>query len=110
MREEVLQTGPDADPHNYVVLGGMTHEWAMSALKRFTRINVFGANFELFWIKMPNSTPALTILKELAEKDGSSLKPKVDTEMEFTVENARKAFDTLRGRRTAGKIVLNVVK
>ena len=37
------------------------------------------------------------------------MKPNM-TESDFTEENTRKAFETLRGRRTAGKIVLNIVK
>ena len=106
MRADVLRTGPGADPHNYVVLGGSTGEWAIAALKRFTRINLYARNFELFWIKMPNSTPALQQLKELAERHG--LKPRVDSESRMTEESVRGALDILRGRRTAGKIVLSV--
>ena len=34
------------------------------------------------------------------------LKPKIDVQLPFSEESARKAFDTLRGRRTAGKIVM----
>jgi NADPH:quinone reductase-like Zn-dependent oxidoreductase len=105
MKDDVLNTG--GDKHNYIVLGGHTSEWAQAALKRFTKINTFASNFELFWIKMPNSTPALELIRDLAENKG--LKPKIDQTLEFTEENCRKVFDTLRGRRTAGKLVVSII-
>jgi hypothetical protein len=48
MRTDVFQTGPGANPHNYVVLGGSTGEWGIATLKRFTRVNLYARNFELF--------------------------------------------------------------
>ena len=45
-----------------------------------------------------------------AAKDGEvrPLRPKVDTTLAFSEDSARQAFDTLRGRRTAGKIVMEM--
>jgi hypothetical protein len=44
-------------------------------------------------------------LSGLCEK---GLKPKCDNVSDFTVENVRNAFNLLRGRRTAGKIVIEI--
>ncbi|GMH96343.1 hypothetical protein TrST_g1423 [Triparma strigata] len=110
MGPEVIKSGKGVDAHNYIVLGGGSLEWIAAGLKRFTSLNCFARNFELFWIKMPGCTSALEFIKELCDIDGGGgLKPNM-TESDFTEENTRKAFETLRGRRTAGKIVLNIVK
>ncbi|GMH67006.1 hypothetical protein TrLO_g5357 [Triparma laevis f. longispina] len=105
----VVKRGSGVDSHNYIVLGGASLEWTQAAIKRFTKLNIFAANFELFWIKMPGCTPALELIKELCDREGGGgLKPNM-SESEFSEENTRKAFETLRGRRTAGKIVLNIL-
>ena len=59
---------------------------------------------------MPNCTPYLNVLKELVEgKEGErQLVPKIDQELEWSEENVCMAFDALRSRRTAGKIVLKM--
>ncbi len=108
IRKQVLNTGRGADKHNYVVLGGASGEWGTALVKRFLKINLFPKNFELFWIKMPGSRPALEVLADLAECQGKGLRPKIDSLSDFSEENVRAAFETLRGRRTAGKIVLNI--
>ena len=71
-RERLLQI-PDRilrnpDLHNYVVLGGTSLEWIKAGIKRFISVNLFSKPFELFWIKMPNCTPYLNVLKELVER------------------------------------------
>ena len=71
-RERLLQI-PDRilrnpDLHNYVVLGGTSLEWIKAGIKRFISVNLFSKPFELFWIKMPNCTPYLNVLKELVEQ------------------------------------------
>ena len=113
MSPPVVATGRDADRHCYVVLGGATRHWAIALLKRFLGLNCFEAGFELFWIQMPGSR---TVLQQLSAFAGAAheghprpLKPKIDTKAEFSEAAARRAFDALRGRRTAGKIVMEVV-
>ena len=106
LRDQIL-INPDV--HNYVVLGGTPIEWTKAAIKRFTNLNFFSKSFELFWIKMPNSSPALYELKELAEReDGRNLRPKISQELDWSEENIRVAFDALRSRRATGKIVLKM--
>ena len=113
-RERLLQM-PDRilrnpDLHNYVVLGGTSLQWIKAAIKRFISVNLFSKSFELFWIKMPNCTPYLNVLKELVERPEGEcqLVPKIDQELEWTEESVCMAFDALRSRRTAGKIVLKM--
>ena len=59
---------------------------------------------------MPNCTPYLNVLKELVERpEGEGqLVPKIDQELEWTEESVCMAFEALRSRRTAGKIVLKM--
>ena len=76
-RERLLQI-PDRilrnpDLHNYVVLGGTSLEWIKAGIKRFISVNLFSKPFELFWIKMPNCTPYLNVLKELVERPEHSI-------------------------------------
>ena len=130
MAPPVIARGQGADGHNYVVLGGATRHWGIAGLKRFTGLNAFGKGFELFWIKMPGT--GLGVLQQLAAfadagngaeagaaaegAEGAAadsarprpLRPKVETKLEFSEAGARTAFDTLRGRRTAGKIVMEM--
>eukprot|EP01052_Picozoa_sp_SAG31_P034432 SAG31_NODE_4024_length_3655_cov_1.557087_2_plen_115_part_00 len=73
---------------------------------RFTRMNCFRTGFELFWIYMPTCGEPCTRMKEMA--DAGKLTPKVDKQLDFTEEGMREAFETLRGRRTAGKIVMKM--
>ena len=86
-RERLLQI-PDRilrnpDLHNYVVLGGTSLEWIKAGIKRFISVNLFSKPFELFWIKMPNCTPYLNLLKELVERPEGErqLVPKIDQEL-----------------------------
>lgn len=124
MSPPVIGRGKDFDGHNYVVLGGATRHWAKAGLKRFTSLNTFQSGFELFWIKMPGSVGVLKRLAAFADAapvtstEGSAaaeetavlrpLRPKVETRLDFSEAGARTAFDTLRGRRTAGKIVMEM--
>ena len=59
---------------------------------------------------MPNCTPYLNVLKELVEQPEGKrqLVPKIDQELEWTEESVSMAFEALRSRRTAGKIVLTM--
>ena len=113
-RERLLQISDqilkNPDLHNYVVLGGTTLQWIKAAIKRFISVNLFSKSFELFWIKMPNCTPYLNLLKELVERPEGEcqLVPKIDQELEWTEESVCMAFEALRSRRTAGKIVLRM--
>lgn len=113
MSPPVVAAGRGADGHCYVVLGGATGHWATALLKRFLGLNCFETGFELFWIKMPGSRAVLQQLTAFAgppvEGRPRPLKPKIDTKAEFSEAAARQAFDALRGRRTAGKIVMEVV-
>ena len=61
---------------------------------------------ELFWIKMPFAASALEALAAFA--DEGELKVKVQAVLPFTEAGCREAFDTLRGRRTVGKLVVDV--
>ncbi|KAH8046094.1 oxidoreductase [Aureococcus anophagefferens] len=90
---------------SYVVFGGATKDWLKAGLKRVARVNLFGS-MELFWIKMPFAASALEALAALADK--GELKVKVQAVLPFTDAGCREAFDTLRGRRTVGKLVVDV--
>jgi len=96
----------DGDRHNYVVFGGATRHWALAGLKRFTGLNCFGRGFELFWIKMPGSSKRLSRLAAWA--DEGNLRPTVAQTFAFDEAGVRGAFEALRSRRTAGKVVLDV--
>jgi len=61
---------------------------------------------ELFWIKMPFAASALEALAAFA--DEGELKVKAQAVLPFTEAGCREAFDTLRGRRTVGKLVVDV--
>ena len=52
----------------YVVLGGHPKEWIVAGVKRLTGIDFFAKNFELFWIKMPNSRRHLELLGSLVQR------------------------------------------
>ena len=86
-RERLLQISDqilkNPDLHNYVVLGGTSLEWIKAGIKRFISVNLFSKPFELFWIKMPNCTPYLNVLKELVERPEGErqLVPKIDQEL-----------------------------
>jgi len=95
-----------ADAHNYVVFGGTTGQWVKAAVKRFTGLNLFKRGFEIFWIKMPFSAGVLSDLAAWAAE--GKVKPTVNTVLPFTEAGVQQAFEALRGRRTAGKIVLDV--
>ncbi|KAH8074029.1 oxidoreductase [Aureococcus anophagefferens] len=90
---------------SYVVFGGATKDWLKAGLKRVARVNLFGS-MELFWIKMPFAASALEALAALADK--GELKVKVQAVLPFTDAGCREAFDTLRGRRTVGTLVVDV--
>ena len=96
----------NGDRHNYVVFGGATRHWALAGLKRFTGLNCFGRGFELFWIKMPGSSKRLSRLAAWA--DEGKLRPTVAQTFAFDEAGVRGAFEALRSRRTAGKVVLDV--
>ena len=116
MQPRVLRKGPGVDAHNYVVLGGATGSWATALVKRFLKINCFPKGFELFWIKMPGAHRVLAQLAALADAPDSDsnrpkpLRPKVDSRLAFSEVAAREAFEALRGRRTAGKIVMEIAQ
>jgi len=94
-------------PHNYVVLGGRTSDWALAALKRVTGFNFFRSGVELFWIIMPGATAALKLLHNMTENKGLRANVKM---LPFNEDGVRQAFEALRGRRTVGKLVLDVKK
>ena len=96
----------DGDRHNYVVFGGATRHWALAALKRFTGLNCFGRGFELFWIRMPSTSRALARLAAWA--DDGTLRPTVSKTLPFDEAGVCGAFEALRSRRTAGKVVIEV--
>ncbi len=78
----------------------------LAGLKRFTGLNCFGRGFELFWIKMPGSSKRLSRLAAWA--DEGELRPTVAQTFAFDEAGVRGAFEALRSRRTAGKVVLDV--
>ena len=127
----VRRGGAGVDAHNYVVLGGATGDWGLALVKRFVHLNLFSRGFELFWIKMPGASRTLRRLSEFADAPADAataapdeaagapaaapaetpprpLTPRVETRLPFSEEGARQAFDALRSRRTAGKIVLEM--
>ena len=95
----------------YVVLGGATWHWGLALVKRLLRLNCFERGFELFWIKMPGSRPVLEELAAMADaQPAGGIKPlkAKTTVLNFSEAAAREALEMLRGRRTAGKVVLSM--
>jgi NADPH:quinone reductase-like Zn-dependent oxidoreductase len=90
----------------YVCIGGVTSDWLAAGLKRKTGVDLFSRGRELFWIRFPCSAGALGELAELA--DAGKLRPSVAEVLPFSSEGVQSAFAKLNGRRTAGKIVIQV--
>ena len=55
---------------------------------------------------MPTCGEPCAQMKQMA--DAGKLTPKVDRHLQFSEEGVQEAFEALRGRRTAGKIVLEL--
>lgn len=100
----LVASGPGADPHNYVTIGGSTSGWVTAGVKRLCGVNLFGKGRELFWIMFPGCRPNLETLRSMA--DEGSVKPAIDATVQLTDEGVREGFRRLNGRRTQGKVVL----
>ena len=104
---KLLADGPDADPHNYVFIGGATREWFLAGLKRLTGIDAFARGRELFWIAFPGCARELGALRELADGP-AGVRPTIETTVGLTDEGVREAFRRLHSRRVRGKVVIEV--
>lgn len=94
----VLRVGPPAG--QYVPINGSKTMWVRSAL------NMQAANTNLF-VGKPNTKDLDTISKLVAEE---GLRPVIAEVIPFTAEGVETAFAKLKGRRTVGKLVLDMTK
>ena len=60
----------------------------------------------MFWIRIPGSSKSLSRLAAWA--DAGKLRPTVSQTFAFDENGVRGAFEALRSRRTAGKVVIDV--
>ena len=121
MEPAVIASGGTADAHNYIVLGGAVRDWARALTKRWLKLNLFPRGFELFWIRLPGAHGDLRELAAFADappydapaaapaaKPLRPLRPSIAKRLPFSEASAREAFEMARGRRTAGKVVLEM--
>jgi len=91
----------------YLLLGGTFSSWFAAGLKRTFGINLFRKGNELFWVRFPQSSGELDILRKAV--DENNIKPFIHEILPFTEESVSSAFDALKSRRVRGKIVLSLV-
>lgn len=111
----LVDTGPDADGHNYVTIGGKTGGWVTAGLKRMTGVDMFARGEELFWIDFNACAPDLKHLRSLADGVGSgrvgscrAVKPAIEKTVPLTDDGVREAFRLLHGRRVVGKLAIEL--
>ena len=92
----LVNTGPDADGHNYVTVGGKTGGWITAGLKRMTGVDMFAR-----W--------------SLADGVGSggvgscrAVKPAIEKTVPLTDDGVREAFRLLHWRRVVGKLAIEL--
>lgn len=115
---------------NYVMIGSTTPGWLRAGIKSMTGWNVFAKkNCDLFWITPAQAGPHLDALKRLCDNESGDdddkndvsctkkkqrgqmqkkLRPAIAMQVPFTDEGLRDAFRAMRGRRTVGKVIINV--
>jgi reticulon-4-interacting protein 1, mitochondrial len=106
---ELLHSKVDEKPllvGKYLTLGGPTTAWLTAGIKRAFGWDLFPNDYELFWVRFPNSSHELQALKDATETVG--VKIKVSHEYPFSEEGVRQAFEQLMSRRTVGKVVINI--
>ena len=91
----------------YIFIGGLVTDWILAHLKRYFGINWFGRDRELFWVRFPNSTARLALLRHFCET--KQLKVRIANRMLFTEASIQEAFQLQLSRRIAGKIVIEIV-
>merc|ERR1719285_1080492 len=94
----VLKVGPPAG--QYVAINGSKTMWVRS------KINILPANSHLFL--SVTTTKSLDLISKLVVEEG--LRPVIAETYPFTTEGVDNAFTQLKGRRTVGKIVLDMEK
>jgi len=94
----VLRVGPPAG--QYVAINGSKTMWVRA------QVNMLPANYHLFISK--TTTKSLDTISKLVSEEG--LRPVIAETHPFTVEGVENAFTQLKGRRTVGKIVLDMEK
>ena len=111
----LVDTGPDADVHNYVTIGGKTGGWVTAGLKRMTGVDMFARGETLFWIDFNACAPDLKHLRSLADGGGSgrvgscrAVKPAIEKTVPLTDDGVREAFRLLHGRRVVGKLAIEL--
>ena len=111
----LVDTGPDADGHNYVTIGGKTGGWVTAGLKRMTGVDMFARGETLFWIDFNACAPDLKHLRSLADGGGSggvgscrAVKPAIEKTVPLTDDGVREAFRLLHGRRVVGKLAIEL--
>jgi len=94
----------------YVTIGGPFSDWVKAGIKRKIGLNLFSKNRELFWVRFPKSAPFLEELRnDFIDLEGNlKLRPTIATELPFSIEGVREAFQLMHKRRVVGKLVLKV--
>ena len=90
----------------YILIGGIVHDWILAHLKRFFGLDLFTNGRQLFWVRFPNSSNQLAMLRRFCEMN--QLKINVAHQFPFTEEGIQEAFELQMSRRVVGKIVLEI--
>ena len=94
------------DSGSYLIIGGFTSDWIAAGIKRLTGLNLFSKGRELIWIKFENTSNDLANIARLF--DQGAIKSRIFRHVEFSSDGIKEAFELLKGRRTVGKIVVDV--
>lgn len=82
-------------------------DWVYAHFRRFFGVNLFGKRRELFWVRFPCATSALSALKDMCES--GKLNVQVGQTFPFSSEGLQEAFAVQMSRRVQGKLVINIV-
>jgi NADPH:quinone reductase-like Zn-dependent oxidoreductase len=89
----------------HVAINGGGADWTRALLSAATGMNLQRRDYALV-LKHPDAAQMAQVASWVTE---GKLKPLVDTRFPFTEEAVHAAFDKLKGRRTKGKLVVDIV-
>mmetsp|Transcript_5793 Transcript_5793/g.22907 ORF Transcript_5793/g.22907 Transcript_5793/m.22907 type:complete len:190 (-) Transcript_5793:1494-2063(-) len=90
----------------YVTIGGSFADWLRAGMGKVLRVDPYGAERALFWIRFPRTRGELEELARMVE-DGE-LSPVVAREVPFDSASVARAVEELLARRTKGKLVVRI--
>lgn len=91
----------------YILVGGIVTDWILAHIKRFFGVNCFAKGRQLFWVRFPDSTKRLELLRQYCENN--QLKVTIANRVPFTEKGIQEAFRLQMSRRIVGKIVIEIV-